>query len=97
MFEYILYNLQDRGYSEEESKTRNNKFKKMLENSKDQDKICLLDYGARGRSCELTRKDMRDLEPGAYLNDNVIKFHLMFIHHFVIEPALRDRTYIFDP
>ena len=63
----------------------------------DSDIVCELVYGARRRTAEISRSEMKVLEPTQYLNDKIIMFQLMFVQHYVINPDLRKQVYIADP
>jgi Ulp1 family protease len=63
--------------------------KKVEKMQNDNEQICALAYGARRRTAEISKSELKALEPEVYLNDKVIVFQLQFVHNFVIDEALR--------
>lgn len=76
---------------------REKEYQDKIHKMEETDSVCELVYGARRRTAEISKNDMRVLEPGTYLNDKVIMFQLMFVQHYVIDPRTRQETYIADP
>ena len=64
---------------------------------RENDLVCKLVYGPLNRSVEITKKDFKFLEPGVYLNDNLILFYLRFLQYYVIPKPGEEHVYIFDP
>eukprot|EP01017_Pseudomicrothorax_dubius_P014559 TRINITY_DN1696_c0_g1_i3.p1 TRINITY_DN1696_c0_g1~~TRINITY_DN1696_c0_g1_i3.p1 ORF type:complete len:229 (-),score=48.85 TRINITY_DN1696_c0_g1_i3:544-1230(-) len=62
----------------------------------------VLDYvappveGKKETRMSLTRHDLKTLDEGSYINDNIILFFLKFIQHQLLSEDMRKKVYVFD-